>query len=76
MEVEMFSQLSQRHLALDGGKRHFRLEGRCVVPAGSSAHGPATVPGAIAELADQMLRDPAKLSVTPVSPRLTVLNSE
>jgi ATP-dependent RNA helicase RhlE len=27
----------------------------------------ATMPGAIAELADQMLRDPAKLSVTPVS---------
>ena len=26
-------------IALDGGKRHLRLEGRCVVPAGSSAHG-------------------------------------
>ena len=26
-------------ITLDGGKRHLRLEGRCVVPACSSAHG-------------------------------------
>jgi len=30
---------SQRSIALAGGKRHFRLERRCVVPARSSAHG-------------------------------------
>src|SRR6202035_1662896 len=35
----MLSQLSQRHLALDGRKGHLRLEGRCVVPTRSSAHG-------------------------------------
>jgi hypothetical protein len=28
----------ERSIALDGGKCHLRLEGRCVVPAGSSAH--------------------------------------
>ena len=32
-------KLHQRSVALDGGKRHLRLEGRCVVPARSSAHG-------------------------------------
>src|ERR1019366_3415218 len=32
-------QLSYRWVALHGGKCHLRLEGRCVVPARSSAHG-------------------------------------
>ena len=35
----MLRQLSYRPIALDGGQRHLRLEGRCVVPARSSAHG-------------------------------------
>src|SRR4051812_6197464 len=39
MDVKMLSQLSNRPVALDGGKRHLRLEGRCVVPARSSVHG-------------------------------------
>jgi hypothetical protein len=39
MDVELLRKLSQRSIALDGGKRHLRLEGRCVVPARSSAHG-------------------------------------
>src|SRR6185436_16492639 len=38
MDVELPSQLSQRSIALDGAKRHLRLEGRCVVPARSSVH--------------------------------------
>jgi hypothetical protein len=39
VNVELLGKLSQRSIALDGGKRHLRLEGRCVVPPGSSAHG-------------------------------------
>jgi hypothetical protein len=39
VDVEMLRQLSYRPVALDGGKRHLRLEGRCVVPARSSVHG-------------------------------------
>jgi hypothetical protein len=39
MNVELFGKLSQCSIALDGGKRHLRLEGRCVVPARASAHG-------------------------------------
>src|SRR6476659_6808695 len=39
MDVKLLRQLSQRSIALDGGKRHLRLEGRCVVPARSSLHG-------------------------------------
>ena len=39
VDVEMLGQLRERPIALDGGKRHLRLEGRCVVPARSSAHG-------------------------------------
>jgi hypothetical protein len=39
VDVELLRQLSQRPIALDGGKRHLRLEGRCVVPARSSLHG-------------------------------------
>ena len=35
----MLRQLRQRPIALDGGKRHLRLESRAVVPAGSSVHG-------------------------------------
>jgi hypothetical protein len=37
--VELLHQLDQRSIALDGGKRHRGLEGRCVVPPRSSAHG-------------------------------------
>src|SRR6202165_2489873 len=33
VDVELLRQLSQCSIALDGGKRHLRLEGRCVVPA-------------------------------------------
>src|SRR6202048_1205166 len=39
VDVEMLRQLSYRPVALDGGKRPLRLEGRCVVPARSSVHG-------------------------------------
>ena len=39
VDVELFSKLGQRSIALDGGKRHLSLEARCVVPARSSAHG-------------------------------------
>ena len=39
MDVELLRKLSQRPIALDGGKRHLRLECRCVVPARSSLHG-------------------------------------
>ena len=35
----VLGQLSYRLVTLDGGKRHLCLEGRCVVPACSSAHG-------------------------------------
>ena len=38
MNIEKFRQFGQRLLALDGAKRHLCLEGRCVVPAGSSCH--------------------------------------
>src|SRR5665647_1191926 len=34
----MLGQLGQRPIALDGGKRHLRLESRAVVPARSSVH--------------------------------------
>ena len=37
--AELFRKLNQRSIALDGGKRHLSLEGRCVVPTGSSCHG-------------------------------------
>jgi putative ABC transport system substrate-binding protein len=36
--VELLRKLSQCSIALDGGQRHLRLEGRCVVPARSSGH--------------------------------------
>src|SRR5476651_909812 len=39
VDVEMLGQLGQRPIALDGGKRHLRLESRAVVPARSSVHG-------------------------------------
>jgi hypothetical protein len=39
VNVELLRQLRQRSIALDGGKRYFRLEGRCVIPTRSSAHG-------------------------------------
>ena len=39
VHIEQLRQLRQRLLALDGGQRHLRLEGRCVVPARSFAHG-------------------------------------
>lgn len=38
VDVELLGRLSQRSIALHGGQRHLRLEGRCVVPARSSAH--------------------------------------
>ena len=37
--VELLGKLSQGSIALDGGKRHLRLESRCVVPARSTLHG-------------------------------------
>src|SRR6516165_4204129 len=39
MDVELLRKLCQCSIALGGGKRHLRLEGRCVVPAWSSWHG-------------------------------------
>jgi hypothetical protein len=39
MHVEQFGKLCQCPIALDGGKRHLRLEGRCVIRARSSLHG-------------------------------------
>ena len=39
MNVERSASQSYRPVALDGGKRHLRVEGRCVVPARSSVHG-------------------------------------
>jgi hypothetical protein len=38
VDVKMLRKLGQRHLAFDSGKRHLGLEGRCVVPSGSSGH--------------------------------------
>jgi hypothetical protein len=38
VDIELLGKLSHRSIALDGGKRHLRLEGRCVVPACASAH--------------------------------------
>jgi hypothetical protein len=38
VNVELLRKLSQCSIALDGSKRHPRFEGRCVVPAWSSAH--------------------------------------
>src|SRR3954447_17453335 len=38
MDVELLHQIGWRLLTLDGGQCHLRLEGRCVVPARSSAH--------------------------------------
>lgn len=37
MDVKLLRQIGQRHLALDSGQSHPRFEGRCVIPAGSSA---------------------------------------
>jgi hypothetical protein len=39
VNVELLGKLRQCSIALDGRKRHPRLESRCVVPARSSAHG-------------------------------------
>jgi hypothetical protein len=39
VNVELLSQLSECSIAFDCRKRHLRFEGRCVVPARSSAHG-------------------------------------
>ena len=38
VHVELLRQLGQRLLALESGNGHFRLEGRCVVPACSLSH--------------------------------------
>src|SRR5271170_5907905 len=38
MDLELLRQIGERLLALDGGQCHLRLEGRCMVPARSSAH--------------------------------------
>ncbi len=38
MNVKLLSQIAQRPLTPDGGQSNLRLEGRCVVPARSSAH--------------------------------------
>ena len=38
VDIELLRQLGQRLLALDRGQGHLRLEGRCVVPAGSFRH--------------------------------------
>src|SRR5882672_2610585 len=38
VNIKVLGQLSYRPVAFDGGKRHLRLEGRCVVPARSSVH--------------------------------------
>src|SRR5258707_9850190 len=40
-DVEMLGQLGQCPVALDGGKRPLRLEGRGVIPAGSPVPGPS-----------------------------------
>src|ERR1035441_3743230 len=39
VDIKVLGQLCYRPVTLDGGKRHLRLEGRCVVPARSSVHG-------------------------------------
>ena len=39
VDVELLRELSQGSIALQGRKRHPRLEGRRVVPARSSVHG-------------------------------------
>jgi hypothetical protein len=39
MDVELLGKLSQRSITFHGGKRHLRLEARCVVPARTSGHG-------------------------------------
>ena len=38
MDVELLGQLGQHLLTLDRGQGHLRLECRCMVPAGTSAH--------------------------------------
>jgi hypothetical protein len=38
MYVELLSKLRNRSIVLQGSQRHLRLEGRCVVPAGSLLH--------------------------------------
>jgi hypothetical protein len=45
MNGELLRKFSQRSITLDGGKHHFRREGRRVVPAGSSAHCPSRFVG-------------------------------
>ena len=39
VDVELLRQFGQRLLPLHGGQSHLRLEGCCVVPARSLAHG-------------------------------------
>ena len=39
MYVELLGKLRQCPIALDGGKRHLRFEGRCVIPPRSFLHG-------------------------------------
>src|SRR6516165_4480464 len=39
VDIELLRKLSQCSIAFDGGKRHFRFENRCMVPARSSGHG-------------------------------------
>src|SRR5262245_9068700 len=38
MYFELLSKLRNRSIVLQGSQRHLRLEGRCVVPAGSLLH--------------------------------------
>jgi hypothetical protein len=38
MHVELLSKLRNRSIVLQGSEGHLRLEGRCVVPAGSLLH--------------------------------------
>jgi len=38
MDIELLSQLGQGLFTLDRGQGHLRLERRCVIPAGTSAH--------------------------------------
>jgi len=38
MDIKLLGHLRQRAIALDGGKRHLRLEGWCVIPAWSPRH--------------------------------------
>jgi hypothetical protein len=38
MHVELLSKLRNRSIVLQGSQGHLRLEGRCVVPAGSLLH--------------------------------------